>query len=88
MHRPTLKDRLADLSLADLRALAEEVSGRLKEPLPSVTVKVNENNDAKPGTVKSILRRIAPALVGTASTALLERITRPGADRYAAPQAE
>ena len=39
MHRPTLKDRLADLSLADLRALAEEVSGRPKasigeEPAP------------------------------------------------------
>ncbi len=88
MHRATLKDRLADLSLDDLRALVEEVSGRLKEQMPSVTVKVNEKNAAVPGPVESILRRVAPALVGTASTALLERIARPGADRHAAPQAE
>src|SRR5438046_124469 len=72
MHRPTLKDRLDDLSIENLRELAEAVSGRLKGQLPSVTVKVNGPTPREPGTIESIVRRVAPAMLGTVSTALLE----------------
>ncbi len=87
-RRPTLLDRIDDLSIENLRSLAQEVSGRLKDRLPSVTVRVNEKTHEEPGTVEDILRKVAPALVGTAGSALLERIASAPADRYAAPQAE
>ena len=86
--RRTLRDRIDDLSIENLRSLAQEVSGRLKDRLPSVTVRVNEKTHEEPGTVEDILRKVAPALVGTAGSALLERIASAPADRYAAPQAE
>jgi hypothetical protein len=73
MHRPTLRDRLDELSLSNLRSLAEELSGSLKERMPSVTVRVNEKTEEEPGTVESIVRKVAPALVGTAGSALLNR---------------
>ncbi len=88
MRRPTLRDRIDDLSVENLRSLAQEVSGRLKERLPSVTVRINEKTEEEPGTVEGILRKVAPALVGTAGSALLERIAYAPDDRYAAPQAE
>jgi hypothetical protein len=87
MHRPTLKDRLDDLSIENLRELAEAVSGRLKGQLPSVTVKVNEPTPQEPGTIESIVRRVAPAMLGTVSTALLERVSR-RSDETVAPQAD
>jgi len=87
MHRPTLKDRLDGLSIESLRELAEELSGRLKERLPSVTVTVNDKSPREPGTVESIVRKIAPALVGTASTALLERVVHPPRQEQAVQQA-
>jgi len=87
MHRPTLKDRLDDLSIENLRELAEAVSGRLKGQLPSVTVKVNEPTPQEPGTIESIVRRVAPAMLGTVSTALLERVSR-RSDETLAPQAD
>jgi hypothetical protein len=87
MHRPTLKDRLDDLSIENLRELAEAVSGRLKGQLPSVTVKVNEPTPQEPGTIESIVRRVAPAVLGTVSTALLERVSR-RSDETVAPQAD
>ena len=87
-RRPTLRDRLDQLSLDNLRALAAAATGRLKDRLPSVTVKVNEKTEEEPGTVEGILRKVAPALVGTAGSALLERIAYAPDDRYAAPQAE
>jgi hypothetical protein len=87
-RRPTLRDRLDDLSIDNLRSLLAEASDRLKEQLPSVTLRVNEKTEEEPGTVESILRRVAPALVGTAGTALLERVARPGDEVYGAPQAE
>ena len=88
MRRPTLRDRIDDLSVENLRSLAREVSGRLKDRLPSVTVRVNEKTQEEPGTVEDILRKVAPVLVGTAGSALLERIASAPDDRYAAPQAE
>jgi hypothetical protein len=87
-HRPTLRDRLDQLSLDNLRTLAAEASGRLKDRLPSVTVRVNERTEEEPGTVEGILRKVGPALLGTAGTALLQRVAGPPDDVYSAPQAE
>ena len=75
-RRPTLRDRLDDLSPARLRALA----GDLKDRLPSVTVRVNERAAEEPGTVESILRDVAPTLVGSAGSALLQRVAAPPPD--------
>jgi hypothetical protein len=83
-HRPTLRDRLRDLSFDDLKALA----GRLRENVPSVTLRVNEKTEEEPGTAETILRKVAPALVGTAGSALLQRFVAQPDDEYAAPQAE
>jgi hypothetical protein len=44
--------------------------------MPSVTVTVNEKREAEPGLVQSILRRVAPAVIGSASTAVIEKVTR------------
>ena len=88
-HRPTLRDRLDDLSFDNLRTLAVHATDRLKERLPSVTVRVNEKVEEEPGTVESILRRVGPALVGTAGSALLSRIAAmPDEEDSALPQAE
>ncbi len=77
-HRQTLRDRLDGLSLDSLRELADEVSGRLEEQMPSVTVRVNERQPEEPGTLESILRKVAPAVLGTASTAVLRRVAQTG----------
>ena len=91
MRKPTLKDRLDGLSVVKLRSLADDLSGRLKDELPSVTVTVNEKAEREPGMIESILRKVAPALAGTASTALLERVARPSGEtefRHSPPQAD
>jgi len=72
VRRPTLKDRFKGMSLGSL----SEVASRAKKPLPTVKVTVNEKSE-EPGTVETILRKVAPAIVGTASTALIERVARP-----------
>ena len=87
-HRPTLRDRLDDLSFDNLRTLAVEATDRLKERLPSVTVRVNEKTDEEPGTIESIIRKVAPALAGTAGSALLSRLAATPDEDHAAPQAE
>ncbi len=90
-RKPTLKDRLDEVSIENLRAMLESLSGRLKEEMPSVTVRVNEKQASEPGAFESILRKVGPALVGTASSAVLERISRGSDDdaaRRSAPQAE
>jgi len=79
-RRPTIKDRLDRLTPDGLRALADEVAARLQKPLPSVRVTVNGKSQ-EPGTLRIILRRVAPAIVGSASTALLERVARPQNER-------
>jgi hypothetical protein len=61
-----------------LRDLPDEVSARLKKPLPSIKVVVNgEEASKEPGTVESIMRKVAPAVVTTASGALIDRFVRP-----------
>ena len=76
MRRPSIKDRLEGLSPETLRDLAVELGGRVKKQMPSVTVSVNEKKEREPGPVQSILGRVAPTLIGTASTAVIEKVTR------------
>jgi hypothetical protein len=76
-RRPTLKDRLDKLSPDNLHDLAEELISRLKKPLPAVNVTVNPESEQEPGMVESILRKVAPAVVGTAATGLLQRVAPP-----------
>lgn len=73
MRKPTLRDRLSDIRVKRLRELLE----KFREELPSVTVTLNDKSAREPGTVESIVRTVAPALIGTASTAVLERIAHP-----------
>jgi hypothetical protein len=87
-RRPTLRDRLDDVSLDNLRTLVGDASDRVRDRLPSVTVRFNEKTEQEPGTVESIIRKVGPALVGTAGSALLSRMAAPPDEDYAAPQAE
>ena len=87
-RRPTLRDRLDQLSLDKLRALAAEATAHLKDRLPSVTVKVNEKTVEEPGTIEGILRKVGPALVGTAGSALLQRVVAPPEKTSSARQAD
>ena len=83
ISRPTRTERLRSMvieALKDLpdslRDLPDEVSARLKRPLPSIKVVVNGDGSEEPGTFERVVRRVAPAVVGTASSALIERFTR------------
>jgi hypothetical protein len=85
ISRPSRKEQLQSMlieALRDLpdmlRGLPDEVTTRLKKPLPSVKVVVNGGDAAgEPGTLESIARKVAPSIVGTASSALIGRFTRP-----------
>ena len=95
MNRPSRREQLQSTliqALRDLpdtlRDLPDEMTTRLKRSLPSVKVVVSGDDSARePGTIESVVRRVAPAVVGTASTALIERFTRPHdpAERSAVP---
>jgi hypothetical protein len=76
VRRPALKERLEGVSPESLRDLAVEIGTRMKEKFPSVTVTVNERKEPEPGPVQTILRKVAPTLIGTASTAVIEKMTR------------
>lgn len=82
-RKPTLKDRLDAVSMDSLR----ELGARLRDEMPSVTVKVNEESPREPGLVESIVRKVGPAIVGTASTAVLERVARTGDDQESETEA-
>lgn len=69
-RRPTLRERLRELSLDDLRAMGR----RMRDAVPSVTVRVNEKTPDERSTAEAILREAAPALVGTAGSALVQRL--------------
>ncbi|MHB8612894.1 MAG: hypothetical protein ACYDAL_10755 [Candidatus Dormibacteraceae bacterium] len=74
--RSILVDALKELPNA-LRDLPEDVANKVKRPLPSIKIVVNSEDEAKePGTLESIVRRVAPAQVGTASSAVFGRFTR------------
>jgi len=81
MKRPSLKDRLEQLSPESLRELLVELGARVKKEVPSVTVTANEKSESEPGIFQSFLRKVAPAIIGTASTAVIERVTTPKVDR-------
>jgi hypothetical protein len=87
MRKPSIQDRLEGLSPEALRDLAVELGTRVKKQMPSVTVTVNEKKEAEPGPVERILRRIAPAVIGTASTAVIEKVAR-RTDRRVVPAHE
>src|ERR1700682_748812 len=84
INRPSRRERLQGMlieALKDLpdtlRDLPDEVKTRLKKPLPSIRVEVNGADSSKePGTLKTIARKVAPAIVTTASGALIDRFTR------------
>jgi hypothetical protein len=77
LRRPSRREQVRSL-LEALQDLPDEVLAQLKKPLPSVKVVVNGERDLaeEPSTVERIVRRVAPAVVGSASSALLGRLTR------------
>jgi hypothetical protein len=85
INRPSRREQMQGMliqALKDLpdslRDLPDEVKARLKKPLPSIKIVVNGEEDSKePGTAESIVRKVAPALVSTASGALIDRFVRP-----------
>ena len=95
MNRPSKREHLQSMLLealrdlpGSLRDLPDEVTARLKTPLPSIKVVVNGDEDVRqPGKIEGFVRKVAPAVAGTASTALIERLTRPAdtAERSAVP---
>jgi hypothetical protein len=79
INRPSRRERLQAMlveALKDLpdtlRDLPDEVTSRLKKPLPSIKVVVNGKDDSKEG----IVRKVVPAVVTTASGALIDRFVR------------
>ena len=85
LRRPASKARLERVTPEALRELAVEIGARLKEKFPSVTVTVNEKTQREPGRVQSIVRKVAPTLMGVASTAVIRRMTR-GSDARVEPR--
>jgi hypothetical protein len=79
INRPSRRERLQAMlveALKDLpdtlRDLPDEVTSRLKKPLPSIKVVVNGKDDSKEG----IVRKVVPAVVTMASGALIDRFVR------------
>jgi hypothetical protein len=81
-RRPALKDRLEQLSPGSLHEVVEEVIARLKKAVPSVRITVNEQAE-RPGAVERVLRKVGPAVAGTAATSLLRRVTAPPVEEQA-----
>jgi hypothetical protein len=70
-----LIDTLRELP-GSLRDMPEEVVSRLKKPLPSIQLVINGRDEASPGTFEGIVRKVAPAVVGTATSAVMGRLGR------------
>jgi hypothetical protein len=90
MRRPTLKARVERMSPESLRELIDALASRLRKPLPTVRLTVSDKG-SEPRMIQSIARKVAPTLVGTASTAIVERVARragDSGDRRTASQAE
>lgn len=65
-----------------VRDVPHEVTSRLKNPFPSFKVVVNGSEETRDqGMLRSIVRKVAPAVAGTASAAVLDRLTRTPADK-------
>jgi hypothetical protein len=84
MRRPSRTEQMRSMVLEVLRDLPDtlrdmpgEVATRLNKRLPSIKVVVNgEGEEKEPGTFEGIVRKVTPALVTTASSALFGRLTR------------
>jgi hypothetical protein len=83
LNRPTRTEQLRSMVIEALKDLPDslhdlpdEVSARLKKQLPSIKIVVNGDASEEPGIVERVVRRVAPAVAGTASSALIERFTR------------
>jgi hypothetical protein len=82
INRPTRTEQLRRMligALKDLpdalRDLPEDVVSKVKKPLPSIKIVVNAKEEL--GALERMVRRVAPALFGTASGAVIGRFTRP-----------
>ena len=75
--RPTLATRLRTRFMDSLRDLPPELQSRLKKQIPRFKVVVSNKADEGLGTLETMARRVTPAVVGGATTAVLEHFTRP-----------
>jgi hypothetical protein len=80
VRRPTMAKRLRAKVLA-IRDLRPELQSRLKEQIPRVKVVVANKADEGIGTLETMARRVTPAVVGSATTAVLEHFTRAPASK-------
>lgn len=85
LRKPTFKDRLRSVSPHALRGRAGELGLRLRrrKEMPTVTLTVTDADE--PGTVERILRKVTPALIGTASTAVIEKVSGRGSSEDTEP---
>jgi len=72
--RPALKDRLREMPPQAIRELGSRLKNA-RRSMPSVTLTLNDDGHTEPGALESIVRKLAPALIGTAATAVIERTT-------------
>jgi hypothetical protein len=76
LKRPARAERLRTRIMDSLRDLPPELQSRLKKQIPRVKVVVANKADDGLGTLESVARRVTPAAVGSATTAVLEHFTR------------
>jgi hypothetical protein len=81
VRRPTLATRLRTRFLDPIRDMPPELQSRLKEQIPRVKLVVTQKEDAALSRLESMARRVTPAVVGSATTAVLEHLTRPHASK-------
>ena len=72
--------------LESLRRLPDDVSSRMKDRLPlKVVVTDRAREESASGTVVGIIRKVAPAVIGSAAGAIASRAGRGGAARVPEP---
>jgi hypothetical protein len=81
VRRPTLAKRLRTRVLDSIRDVPPELQSRLKKQIPRIKVVVANKADDGLGTLETMARRVTPAVVGSATTAVLEHFTRPPASK-------
>jgi hypothetical protein len=81
VRRPTLAKRLRARVLDSMRDVPPELRSRLKKQIPRVKVVVSNKADEGLGTLETMARRVTPAVVGSATTAVLEHFTRAPASK-------
>jgi hypothetical protein len=77
VKRPNVAKRLRTRFMESLRDLPPELQSRLKKQIPRFKVVVSNKADDGLGTLETMARRVTPAVVGSATTAVLEHFTRP-----------